>query len=163
MAVPAEAEAHGDFAGNGAHSAAGDAEKAHLLDASGVPEAVLFLGELLRAAARAEDHANLPLLVEVHPGMVEAGVCEGLGGSGDGEGHHTRDVLALPGIDPGEFVEIRDLAGNLDRQTAGIKPRNALHAGLAGKDCPGKGRLANAIGADDAESGDDDAGKHASF
>src|SRR5579864_1319862 len=64
VAHPTQAKAHADFAGERAGSAAGDGEQAYLLDLACVVEIVLMLGEVLRAAARAKNHANLALLVE---------------------------------------------------------------------------------------------------
>ena len=74
VAIAAKSEAHADFAGQRAHGAAGDAEQADLLDVSGVPEPVLLFGKFLSATARAEDHANLALLLHRHVGVIDAGV-----------------------------------------------------------------------------------------
>src|SRR5438445_13604472 len=57
VAVPSKSEAHTDFTRDRAHGSARNAEQADLLDMPGMPEPVLFLGELLRAAARAQDYA----------------------------------------------------------------------------------------------------------
>jgi hypothetical protein len=66
-------------------------------------------------------------------------------------------VLALARIDPSEFVEFRDFPGNVHRQAAGIETRNALDARSAFEHGARKGILADAVGADHAHSGDDDA------
>ena len=52
MAVAAKSKSHADFAGNRTHRAAGDAEQAYLFDVPAMPQAVLFFGKFLRAAAR---------------------------------------------------------------------------------------------------------------
>ena len=82
VAVAAKAEAHADFAGDRAHGAAGDAEQADLLDVSAVPEPVLLFGKFLRAAAGAENHADLALFVHRHGGGIEARVLDGFGRGG---------------------------------------------------------------------------------
>ena len=157
MTVAAAAEAHGDFARDRAHGSAWDAKQADLLDVSGVPEAVLLFGKLLRAAARAEDHADLALLVERHRVVVEAGVFQCFVGSGHGQRHYARYVLALARIDPGELVEFRNFSGNVHGQAAGIEARNAFDARSAFKHGARERILADAVRADHAHSGDDDA------
>ena len=159
VAVAAKAEAHADFAGNRAHGSAGNAEQAHLLDVSGMPEPVLFFGEFLGAAAGAEDHADFAFFVHRHGRRVEAGVPDGFAGGGYCQGYDAGHVLALTRIDPGEFVKFGNLAGNVHREVGGIKPRNALHAGLSRKNGAAEGFFADAVRADHADSGDNHAGK----
>ncbi len=77
MTVAAKAEPHADFAGDRAHGAARNAEQADLLHVSGMPKPVLFFGELLRAAAGAEDYADFPFLVHRHGGGIQPGVLDG--------------------------------------------------------------------------------------
>ena len=64
VAHAAQAEAHADFAGERAHGPAGNAEQAHVFHVAGEPQPHLLLGELLRAAARAQHHADLALLLQ---------------------------------------------------------------------------------------------------
>ena len=61
--MPAESEAHGDFAGQRADGGRGDDVHAALLLLAGIIQAVLFLGELQAAAARSDDHADLAQLL----------------------------------------------------------------------------------------------------
>src|SRR5579863_1038004 len=77
VTVTAKAEAHGDFAGDRAHSSAGNAEQTHLFYVSGMPEPVLLLGEFLRSAAGAEDHANLAFFFHRHRSWIELGIANG--------------------------------------------------------------------------------------
>jgi hypothetical protein len=163
VAVSAKPETHRDFARNRAHGSARNAKQADLLDVSGVPETVLFLGKLLRASTRAENHADLALLREPHRGVVEPRIFERLGRGGDGQRHYAGNVLAFARIDPGEFLEIANLARDFHRQAAGVEATDPLDARFSCENRLGKGRVANAIGANDAHAGDDDAWKHASF
>ncbi len=64
MAQAAEPEAHADLAGHGSHGAAGNGEDADLLDLALVVEMILLVGKIVGAAARAQRHADLALLVE---------------------------------------------------------------------------------------------------
>src|SRR4029077_4594870 len=157
VAVAAAAEAHRDFARDRAHGAAGNAEQADLLDVSRVPKPVLLFGKFLRATARSQNHAYLALLVERHRRVVESGIFQSLVGSGHGERHYSRYMLALARVDPGEFIEFRNLSGNVYRQAAGIKTRNTLDARSALKHGARERILADAVGADYAHSGNDDA------
>src|SRR5207249_9331523 len=58
MAQPAEAEPHGNFAGQRADGDGGYGVRATLLLMSGVIQAVLLFGEVLAAAARSDDYAD---------------------------------------------------------------------------------------------------------
>ena len=164
MAVAAKAKAHADFAGNGAHGAAGNAEQADLLDVSGMPEPVLFFGKFLRAAAGAEDHADFALLLHrTWRRGSSAGVLNGFGRGGNRQRHDARDMFALARVDPGQFVEFRNFAGNVHRQVGRIETRNAFDAGFARKNGAAKSFFAHAIRADDAHSGDHYAREHSSL
>src|SRR5208282_1182453 len=55
VAESAEAETHGDFAGQRADGGSGDGVYAALFGMAGVEEAILLLGEILRASAGADD------------------------------------------------------------------------------------------------------------
>src|SRR5207302_3105538 len=113
VAVPAKAEAHADFAGKRAHCAAGNAEDTDLLYVSAVPEPILFLGKFLRAAPGTEDHANLPFLVQRHGCGIEASILDCFCRSSKHQRHDARNVLAFTRIHPGQFVKLRNLAGNV--------------------------------------------------
>ena len=126
-----------------------------------MPEPVLLLGKLLGAAPGTEDHADLALLVEGHGGIVEAGVLKSFGGGRDGERDDTRHVLAFARIDPGQFVELGNLACNMHGQAGGIEAGDALDPGFTSQHGMGEGIVADAIRADHAHPGDDDARKHA--
>jgi hypothetical protein len=69
-------------------------------------------------------------------------------------------MLAFPHIDPGEFVEVRDFARNLDGQRRRIKTRNAFHAGFACQNGATESLFAYSVGADNTHSTNHYPGKH---
>ena len=77
-----------------------------------------------------------------------------------GQRNGARDVFALVRVNPCQLVEILHLAGNLHRQIAGIEAANALHPAGSGQNSAAEGLVADAVGADHAHSGDDDAFFH---
>ena len=113
VAVAAKSEAHADFAGKRSHGAAGNAEQADLLDVSAMPEPVLLLGKFLRAAARAQNHADLALFFHRHGGGIEAGILDRFGRGGDSQRHYAGDVFAFARVHPGKFVKLRNFAGDV--------------------------------------------------
>src|SRR5580658_3937742 len=163
VAVPAKTEAHADLARNRAHSSAWNTEQADLLDVAGMPKPVLFFRELLRAATRPEDYADLAFFLHAHCGWIESGVLDSFARCGNGQGHHPGNMLALAGIDPGEFVELGNLARDVYRKVGRIKARNAFDAGFSRENGTAKGLLADAVGADHAHSSDNHARKRHQF
>ena len=89
--------------------------------------------------------------------------CKRLGGGGNRQGHDARNMLALAGIHPGQFVELRNFARDMHRQVGRIEAGNALHARLARQNGAAEGFLADAIGTDHAHAGNNDAREHAGF
>ena len=79
---------------------------------------------------------------------------------GDRQRYDAGNVLALARIHPGEFVKLWNFAGDVYRQGGRIEARNALHTRLSCEKGQAEGFFANAIGADNAHSGDDDARNH---
>src|SRR5215470_16940425 len=63
-------------------------------------------------------------------------------------------MLAFAGIDPGEFVEVGDLAGDLYWKIADIKPRDPFHAALPRQDRPAELLFANSVRTHNPNSGD---------
>ena len=61
-------------------------------------------------------------------------------------------MLALAGLDPVEFVEVLNLAGNLYGKVLGVKAGNKFYATLAIKNGAAKCCFSNTIGADHAHA-----------
>src|SRR5579863_7461174 len=162
MTVAAESEAHADFARDGAHRAARDAEQADLLNVVGMPEPVLFFRKFLCAASSAEDDSDLAFLIHRHRGGIEAGVLDGFARRGDSERHDTGNVLAFTSINPGKLIKFGDLAGDVHRQFRWIETRNAFYSGFSRENGAAKSFLADAIRADHAHAGDNYASSHRS-
>ena len=106
VAQTAETEAHGDFAGQRADGAGRDGIHAALLLMAGIEEPVLLFGEILAAAAGADNHADLAQFVARHGGGVEAGVCHRLGDAGHRQRHGARYVRPVLRVDVGRLVEL---------------------------------------------------------
>src|SRR3954462_1618665 len=70
-------------------------------------------------------------------------------------------MLALALFNPGEVVEIRDFAGDLDRDFIGIKMGDAAHTAFSGENCVGECSVAHSIGADHTHACDYDSSIHA--
>ena len=66
-------------------------------------------------------------------------------------------MFALARVHPRQFVEFRNFPGHLHWQAGRIKTRNALYSGLARQNGAAESFFANAVGADHAHAGDDDA------
>ena len=138
MAQAAEAEAHGDFAGERADGAGGNGVDAALLLLAGVIEAVLLLGEILAAAAGADHDADLAQFVARHGVRVEAGIRQRFRHAGRGQRHGARYVRPVLHLHVPVFVEfVGHLARDLYHETAdGSKrvmrrhPAAAVSAGL---------------------------------
>ena len=60
---------------------------------------------------------------------------EGLGGGGERQWNTAREMFALERIDPGEFVEVGYVAGNLHAQVAGIEGGDAADSADSCKNC----------------------------
>src|SRR5262249_43358811 len=116
VAGTTKTKAHGDFAGERAHGAGGNAKETGLFFVAGMPKSVLLFGKFLRTTAGAENNTNAALLVWSHSWRIEAGVSQSLRGSSDRKRNRARNVLAFTGVDPGEFVEVLNLAGDVNRQ-----------------------------------------------
>src|SRR6476661_2265088 len=97
-----------------------------------VPEAVLFFGKFLCAATRAEDYANLALLLHRHSCGIEACILDRFRGSGNREWHYSRNVFAFTCVHPCELIELRNFACDVYWQRGRIETRDAFHSGLAG-------------------------------
>ena len=69
-------------------------------------------------------------------------------------------MLALASVDPGKFVELGNLAGNLNGKFGGIKPRYALDSTPAIEERAAESLLTLTVGTDNAHAGDHDAWSH---
>ena len=121
----------------------------------------MLLGKFLRAAAGAEDDADLALFLERHGDMIERGIFEGFRRRGHRQRNNARYVLAFARVDPSEFVEAGNLPRNVHRQAAGIEARDALDARLPGQNGTSKCVVPDPVGADHTHSCNDDARQHA--
>src|SRR6185437_9003554 len=91
---------------------------------------VLLFAELLRSASAAEHYAEVAFLIHAHGFGLEPGVFDRFIRGGNCQRHRARDVLTFACIDPSEFIEVGNFAGDLHRQIAYIKARDALHSAL---------------------------------
>ena len=126
----------------------------------GEPQAHLLFGEFLRAAARAQHHADFALLLQRQLRGIHAGIAQRFGRRRQRQRHYARNMLALVRVHPGQLVEVLNFAGNLHGQLAGIEAADALHAADAVKHGAAERLVANTVGADRAHSRDDDAFFH---
>jgi hypothetical protein len=69
-------------------------------------------------------------------------------------------VLALVPIDPGELVEVADLAGYLHGQRAGVEARNPFDSTLTRENCAAECVPANSVRTNDTHSRDYDPLQH---
>src|SRR5919201_717767 len=154
VAHAAEPEAQADLTRLRTYRATGNAEEADLLRLPAVPQPVLLFREILRATTSTQHDADLPLFLHGHLLNREPGIFEGFCGSRNGHGHYARDVLALFGVNPGEFVKIFHFTCNVHGQMAGIETRDAAYAAFSGEHCTAECVSADAIGAYDPHTSD---------
>ena len=122
VAQPAEAEAHGDFAGQRADGAGGNGVDAALLQVAGVVEPVLLFGEILAAAAGADNDADAAQFVARHGVRVQARVRHRLADARRGQRHGARNVRPVFDIHVEAFVEfIGDFARHLHGEARGVE------------------------------------------
>src|SRR5581483_5978926 len=148
LAGTAEAETHTDLTGHGSHGAAGNTEKADLLDLPGMVQPVLLFAEIHRPAAGAQQHADLALFIHAHggkSGRIKAGGLQSFGRRRNSHGNGARDVLAFVGVYPGKLVEVFEFATDVYRQFRRIKARDAGYAAFAGQQCPAKFNITQTI------------------
>ena len=91
----------------------GDGVHAALLHVAGVIETVLLLGELLAAAAGADDHADAAQFLARHGGRLQAGIAQRFFHRGDAQRHGAGNVRTVLGRHVAILVEIHHLARHL--------------------------------------------------
>ena len=128
MAEAAEAEPHGDLAGQRADGAGGNGVDAALLQEPSIVKAVLFFGEVLAAAAGADDDTDAAELVARHAADIQPGVAHGFGHRRGSERYGAGNMRAILDFDVLLLVE---LVGNLSRYlhliTRRVKTGNAAN------------------------------------
>ena len=113
MAHPAKAKTHAHFARQRSHSAARDAEEAHLLNLAFIPEPVLLFRKFLSAATRAQNDSYAALLFHRKLLGINTRIRQGLARCRDCQRDNPRNMFALVRINPGQLVKVLNLAGNL--------------------------------------------------
>ena len=94
-------------------------------------QAILFFGKFLRSAAGAQNHAEAALFFQRQGSRVNARGLQGFRGGCERQRQDPRHVLALALLHPGQFVEVRYLAGDLHRNFGRIKTRDASNSALS--------------------------------
>ncbi len=154
MAQAAEAEAHGDFTGQRADGAGGNGVDAALLLLAGVVEAVLFLREVLAAAAGADHDADLPQFVTRHGVRVEPRILQRFRNACRSQWHGPRDVRpVLHGNVPVGVEFIGNFARHLYDEARRVEAGNAPYPAAAVSRGFPKTLAPDPIGADGADSG----------
>jgi hypothetical protein len=69
-------------------------------------------------------------------------------------------VFALARVHPGQFVKLRNFAGDVYRQGRRIEAGDTLHTRFSGEKSETKSFFAYTVGADNAHSSDDDPRDH---
>lgn len=158
MRWAAEMEGDGEFGGEVAVGAGGDGVeggRAVLKE-----EFVLFFDEGEPAAAGAEGDTDLALGFDIFRVEGELGLSEGFAAGDEGEGDEAWDATEFNRIENGGRIEITDLAGDGGTEAGGVEVggegREAGMAGETGGEVVGG---ADGVWADDADAGDDDAGR----
>ena len=85
------------------------------------------------------------------------GHAQGFVAGGDGQMNKARHLARFFLLDELQRVEVLDFGGDLAGKGGGVEAGNALHAALAGEQCLPNFVGVVADGADEADSGDDDA------
>src|SRR5580693_4316262 len=124
MTRPAQTEAHIQFARKRTHHSSWHAEQTHLLVLLMEEQAILLLGEFLGSAARTNDYAKTTSLLERQGSGIETSVAQGLRGRGQSQWQHPRHMFPVALFHPSQFVEVRNLAGNLDGNFPRIETRD---------------------------------------
>ena len=99
---------------------------------------VLFFGEFLRSAARAQNHAETALLFQGQGSRVNSRGLQGFRRRRQGQRQHAGHMLAFPFLHPGQFVEVRDLARDLHLNFRRIETRNASNPAFPLQDSRGE-------------------------
>ncbi len=155
VAHAAKSEAHGDFAGQRSDGGGGDSINAALFLVAAVVEPVLLFGELLRAAAGTDNHADRSQFVAGHAAGFHGCVGDGFARGGRAERNAARNVGTVLRLHLGGFVKTADFAGYLHLEAGGIEARDSSDTALAGPRGAPEVLSADAVGADNADSGDD--------
>jgi hypothetical protein len=127
MAEPAEAEPHGDFARKRANGGGGNGVDAALLLQASIVEPVLFLGELLAAAAGADKHADAAQLSAGHGPPVEPCVGNRLSGRSGAHRDGTGNMRAVFRFHPDGFIQSLDFSRHLHQVIRRVEAGNAAN------------------------------------
>src|ERR1051326_4655151 len=156
MTEAAQSETHRDFAGQGADGPGGNGIDAALFLIAGVIKPILLFGEILAAAPRTDNHADLAQLLARHGARLDAGVAEGFRDAGHRQRDGARDVRAILDFDILLFIEVvGHFAGNLNGKPRGIESGDAANPALPVLSGFPETLTPDAIRADGADSGDD--------
>ena len=102
--------------------------------------------------------SSIDMAVRSSPRILNRFVC-----CGNRKRHYARNVLALARIHPGEFIKLRNFAGNVNRQGRRIEAGNAFDSRFTRKNGPAKRFFADAVGTDNTHSSDHYTREHVGF